>query len=243
MDGSNGSKTMSGVRRRLEAGESLGSQGLSAAARMATGCWPTPMAGSPAKDGQYNEAGNTCNGLRTVELCGWATPSSQGSAGEVSDDLELRGRKFVNSKTGRVLQTNLATDVKMLVGWATPRASDPKTGSDYTDNMTGKSLSMDASLCAGGWPTPRAEDSEQTVAHGGRADTLNSASKLAASGPTASGSPASMEDPGGSQGRSSRMRLNPFFSGWLMGFRKEWTFAGLIGLSRLPRRSRVARLS
>ena len=198
------------------------------------------MAGSPATS-EYNEAGNTCNGLRTVELCGWATPSSQGSAGEISEDLEMKGRKFVNSKTGRVLQTNLATDVKMLVGWATPRASDPKTGSDYTENMTGKSLSMDASLC-GGWPTPRAEDSEQTGAHGGRADTLNSASKLAASGPTASGSPASTEGTGGSR-RNDRMRLNPFFSGWLMGFPRAWTFAGLIGLSRLPRRSRAVRLS
>lgn len=36
-----------------------------------------------------------------------------------------------------------------------------------------------------------------------------------------------------------KWRLNPFFSGWLMGFHKAWTYAGLIGLSRLPRRSRT----
>lgn len=36
-----------------------------------------------------------------------------------------------------------------------------------------------------------------------------------------------------------KWRLNPFFSGWLMGFHKAWTYAGLMGLSRLPRRSRT----
>ena len=62
-----------------------------------------------------------------VELSGWPTPSSEGSAGEVADDLERRGGKFVNTKTGRVLQTNLATDVKMLTGWPTPRAEDSES--------------------------------------------------------------------------------------------------------------------
>jgi DNA (cytosine-5)-methyltransferase 1 len=82
--------------------------------------WPTPMAGT---DG----AGNNDGRRKMVELSGWPTPSSEGSAGEVSDDLERRGGKFVNTKTGRVLQTNLATDVKMLTGWPTPRAEDSES--------------------------------------------------------------------------------------------------------------------
>lgn len=52
----------------------------------------------------------------------WPTPSAQGSAGEVDPDLERRGRKLVNKRTGRVLQTNLATEVR----YPTPRASDHK---------------------------------------------------------------------------------------------------------------------
>lgn len=53
--------------------------------------------------------------LTAMPLAGWATPTAGGSAGEISEDLERRGMKWVNRKTGRVLQTNLATDVKMLV--------------------------------------------------------------------------------------------------------------------------------
>lgn len=49
-----------------------------------------------------------------LELTGWSTPSAHGSAGEISEKLELRGRKFVNRETGRVLQTNLATEAKNL---------------------------------------------------------------------------------------------------------------------------------
>lgn len=37
--------------------------------------WPTPMAGSPATQ-DYNEAGNTDSGRRTVALAPWATPRS-----------------------------------------------------------------------------------------------------------------------------------------------------------------------
>lgn len=37
--------------------------------------WPTPMAGSKATE-EYNEAGNTDSGRKTVALAGWATPRS-----------------------------------------------------------------------------------------------------------------------------------------------------------------------
>ena len=57
---------------------------------------------------------------RVAALAGHATPSSEGSAGEISEDLERVGSKFRNRKTGRILQTNLATDTLMLCGHATP---------------------------------------------------------------------------------------------------------------------------
>ena len=38
-------------------------------------------------------------------------------------------------------------------GWATPRATDPKCGSTYTERCEGKDLPKDATLS--GWPTPR----------------------------------------------------------------------------------------
>ena len=71
---------------------------------------------------------HTASGRRTSDrdFTGWPTPSSEGSAGETSADLERVGNKWRNRKTGRILQTNLATDVKMLVGWATCSSRDWK---------------------------------------------------------------------------------------------------------------------
>ena len=89
-------------------------------------------------------------------LTGWPSPSADGSAGETSEDLERVGNKWVNRKTGRVLQTNLATDAKMLVGWTTPQAHDATmrgAGQTYEKNGAGnKCLARDATLT--GWPTP-----------------------------------------------------------------------------------------
>ena len=65
-----------------------------------------------------------------------------------------------------------------LASVSTPRRlSDPKSGHNYTENMTGCSLPMDATLAT--VATPRAEDSEQTGAHRGTPDTLNSQASLA----------------------------------------------------------------
>ena len=62
--------------------------------------------------------------------------------------------------------------VARLTGWATPRATDAKCGTEYTPNCEGKDLAKDASLC--GWATPRAEDAESAgMRHSrGVADTL-----------------------------------------------------------------------
>jgi len=76
-------------------------------------------------------------------LAGWATPSAAGSAGETSEDLERVGNKWRNKTTGRILQTNLATDVKMLVGWASPMASEARQGfQDRSRGMKGTQESL-----------------------------------------------------------------------------------------------------
>ncbi len=61
--------------------------------------WPTPMAGTPAQNGN-NEAGNTDSGRKTVEMCqwplneqaqlsGWATPKK--ADGEQGSEMMMRG--------------------------------------------------------------------------------------------------------------------------------------------------------
>lgn len=79
--------------------------------------WSTPK--TPSGGGQ-EARGIPGGGLRKLEdhamLAGWAAPSATGSTGECSQDLKRRGEKWVNRETGRILQTNLATDALMLIG-------------------------------------------------------------------------------------------------------------------------------
>lgn len=108
--------------------------------------WPTPT----ARDGKGIDAPGRQGGQSLPELTrvvGWATPNSNGSAGEVNENLERKGNKWVNRKSGRVLQTNLATDVKMLFGWATPNAAD---GQGSYGGGQGRSLRTDSQMEAHG---------------------------------------------------------------------------------------------
>jgi hypothetical protein len=66
--------------------------------------------------------------MHLVPMAGWPTPSSLGSAGEISEDLERKGEKWVNKKTGRVLQTNLATDARGLIPSSSPAATASPAG-------------------------------------------------------------------------------------------------------------------
>lgn len=51
--------------------------------------WPTPMAGTPARNG-YNEAGNNDSSRKTVALCGWPSPVANDAKG--SDYAYNQGR-------------------------------------------------------------------------------------------------------------------------------------------------------
>jgi len=110
-------------------------------------------------------------------LASWPSPSAHGSAGEISEDLERQGAKWKNKKTGRILQTNLATDAKMLASWPTPNAG-PQNDTDQNwekrrekikasgkygkgHNGFGMTLGM-ASTLASPWATPSSRDWKDT---------------------------------------------------------------------------------
>ena len=89
--------------------------------------WPTPMS-APTSEASHGQSSGQYR-RKMAECAPWPTPSAQGSAGEISEDLERRGEKWVNKKTGRVLQTNLATDVKNLTSGTLANGSPAGTGS------------------------------------------------------------------------------------------------------------------
>jgi hypothetical protein len=68
---------------------------------------------------------SACRLRSQAQLASWPTPAAHGSAGEISEDLERVGEKWVNKKTGRILQTNLATDAKMLATPGPPPSGSP----------------------------------------------------------------------------------------------------------------------
>lgn len=73
--------------------------------------WPTPMAGTPAQNGN-NMAGNNDSSRKTMELVsGWPTPRAE--------DSESSGMRH-----GRGVADTL-TAVATLAGWATPTANEP----------------------------------------------------------------------------------------------------------------------
>lgn len=89
------------------------------AADVALAGWPTPMAGTPAQNGN-NAAGNTDSSRKTVALASWASPRSA----EAGPDYAIMDRP---DSGGLSLQTQVA-----LTHWTTPKASDNQTESVET---------------------------------------------------------------------------------------------------------------
>jgi hypothetical protein len=97
--------------------------------------WPTPDTNTcgGAQDAMKRKAGGHSTRVQDVaQLAAWPTPNAM-EGGQTSRGGKRKDERLMGG----------------LVGWATPRATDAKTGHDYTENMTGKSLAMDASLTAG----------------------------------------------------------------------------------------------
>lgn len=92
-----------------------------------------------------------------------------GSAGEMSPDLVRRGGKWVNARTGRILQTNLGTDVKM---WGTPMS--------HTRAQTPRSVDHGVQLAnqVSSWPTPVCTDAASAGRHTTTAEASHSGTSL-----------------------------------------------------------------
>lgn len=147
----------------------------------------------------------------TLNLSSVASPSAQGSAGEISEELDRIGEKWINRKTGRVLQTNLATDVKMLSlshvhtpNCPRAHAAESDAGKQYSTQKQ-KELQWDASQFDPG------VDSDGSIRS--HLDQFPRQEQLAATGETATG---------GSGKTGNIGQLNPEYPLWLMGIPIEW---------------------
>lgn len=189
--------------------------------------WPTPQATDATRWSAETQEAKAARGanagwtmIDAAVLAGWPTPSAEGSAGEISEDLERVGQKWHNKKTGRVLQTNLATDARMLLlaaPWTTPSHSDAgRGGTGITDQMTGSSLTQQVQMAA--WATPARRDYRfpnllSYKDRGGQAKGEQLNNQVVHSGPTPSGCPA---------GTASSGLLNAAHSRWLQGCPQAW---------------------
>lgn len=144
----------------------------------------------------------------TGVLEGWPTPNameggSTSRGGDRKDEMLIGGL------------------VHGLTGWPSPDTANRERSEEtqakceqhrkdkYGKNTAPIYLADTAKLT--GWATPRNEDSEQTGAHRGTADTLHSQTQLA--GLTTSSSTAETKKSG---------VLDPAFSRWLQGFPSSW---------------------
>jgi len=92
--------------------------------------WPTPMAGTPAQNGN-NEAGNNDSSRKTVALSGWATPVGQQANGTPDAFLERKRKSMANgSQSMGVCLSDLNMQVQAWAGWPTPTTRDHKDGKE-----------------------------------------------------------------------------------------------------------------
>ena len=215
-----------------------------------SGCsgWPTPMAGAKATE-DYNEAGNTDSGRRTVELCApWHTPTVR--------DLRNSGGDGKNPRC-LVRQTALAAwptpdtqtcggaqdaekrkagghnvrlqDAVLLTAWPTPSAAKNTKNSQDPQRMKegGRQTCLADAAHLAGWATPRAEDTESAgMRHSrGVADTLTAQAGQGATSCHAA--------------TAKRGVLRPGHSRWLMGYPAAWDSCGATAMQscRKSRRS------
>jgi hypothetical protein len=91
--------------------------------------WPTPMAGTPAQNGN-NEAGNNDSSRKTVALAAWPTPQMR--------DFRSGGEDRVSNPD----RSNNLNDFVLMTGWPTPEAEEARRG--YQNRMNGKKGSQES---------------------------------------------------------------------------------------------------
>jgi hypothetical protein len=157
--------------------------------------WPTPMAGTPAQNGN-NEAGNNDSSRKTVELASWASP-------KVNDDnLDRCGVNATEKEWNRkgASRSSLPLEAKILAAWPTPNC--PNGGRVQSDEVTMSQRKLDGT---------KAQAALENVAQ------LSGPVRLTVGGQVLTGSDAVMENSARCQGQ-----LNPAHSAWLMGISPIW---------------------
>jgi len=87
--------------------------------------WPTPMAGTPAQNGN-NEAGNNDSSRKTVELASWPTPNCPNGGRVQSDAVTMTQRKPDGTKAQAALENvaQLSGPVRLTAGGQVLTGSD-----------------------------------------------------------------------------------------------------------------------
>ena len=98
--------------------------------------WPTPMAGTPAQNG------NNDSSRKTVALSGWPSPTVGNAAGsQMAKDASTTGRRPDGSKATVSLNA-----VAHASGWPTPEAEEARRG--YQNRSNGKKGSQESMTTA-----------------------------------------------------------------------------------------------
>jgi len=163
---------------------------------------------------------------------GWPTATVMDSANAVNNSA-VRSNPNSAHHSGNTL-----VEIADTAGWPSPTSAmgGPMKGPNPRGVNAGNP--METAAIAAGYPTPRTitggAESAKRKKELGRMESggsdLQATAHLFGTDPV-SGTHVSMEKPEG-------YRLNPFFSAWMMGFPKEWTYAGLKVLTRLQSKSR-----
>lgn len=103
--------------------------------------WPTPMAGTPAQNGN-NAAGNNDSSRKTVDLCPWPTPTRQDSvssgAATYSTESGWHSGTTLTDAARSIGGPNgtIPTDTgwPVIASWATPTSRDHKDGASTLEN-------------------------------------------------------------------------------------------------------------
>lgn len=218
--------------RRSGGGQSS-SPGLEQEAEIAAGILPPELEGPEMEDTRRTLG---------IEAAGWRSPNL--GSGITLDRLVDRegnpwtpGQRAYDKDTGRLCEVGLDQEVQ-LSGWLSPQADDSRGVGGAGSRDTHQSM-LHHQAQAAGWPTPRTitggPESARRKQELGRTESGGGdlqATALQAGTDRQCGTRASTAG-------SGEYRLNPFFAGWMMGYPRAWTFAGLRAVTRLLRKSRA----